>query len=53
MTDTQKYPIPTAAREDLEEALGLVWQQREDGVTDAATLRRLMNGGVERGRVHL
>lgn len=49
MTDTQKYPIPTAAREDLEEALGLVWQQREDGVTDAATLRRLMNEGVEPG----
>lgn len=46
MTDVQKFPIPSAAREDLEETLGLVWQKREEGVTDAAVLRRLIADGV-------
>lgn len=46
MTDVQKYPIPSAAREDLEETLGLVWQKREEGVTDAAVLRQLMTESV-------
>ncbi|MBL0057536.1 MAG: metal-dependent transcriptional regulator [Elusimicrobia bacterium] len=39
MTETQKYPMPTAEREDVEESLGLLWHKREGGVTDAAGLR--------------
>jgi DtxR family Mn-dependent transcriptional regulator len=40
MTETMKYPIPTAEREDVEESLGLLWRQRELGLTDGAMLRR-------------
>jgi DtxR family Mn-dependent transcriptional regulator len=39
MTERQKFPIPSAEREDVEEALGLLWYQREAGVSDVATLR--------------
>lgn len=46
MTDTKKFPLPTAAREDLEEAVALVWQKREDGVVEAERLRAWMAEGV-------
>ncbi len=43
MTETQKYPLPTAEREDVEEALGLLWHQRELGFTDGTMLRRALS----------
>lgn len=50
MTETQKYPLPTAEREDVEEALGVLWHQRELGLTDGAMLRRsLANAGSSEG----
>ncbi len=42
MTDTQKYPIPTAEREDVEESLGLLWRQRELGFTEGNQLRNAL-----------
>ncbi|MBK8576209.1 MAG: metal-dependent transcriptional regulator [Elusimicrobia bacterium] len=39
----QKYPLPTAEREDVEEALGLLWHQRELGFTEGAMLRRSLS----------
>lgn len=39
MTESLKYPLPTPEREAMEEALGLLWHQRETGVTDQAVLR--------------
>ncbi len=46
MTETQKFPIPTAEREDLEEALGLIYHKREEGEKRAAEIRRAMEHGV-------
>jgi DtxR family Mn-dependent transcriptional regulator len=43
MSETQKYPIATAEREDVEEALGVLWHQRELGLTDGAMLRRSLS----------
>jgi hypothetical protein len=42
MTESIKYPLPTAEREDLEESLGLIWHKRESGVTAAAALREAL-----------
>ena len=42
MTESIKYPLPTAEREDLEESLGLVWHKRESGVTAAAAVREAL-----------
>lgn len=39
MTESIKYPLPTAEREDLEESLGLIWHKRESGVNAAADIR--------------
>jgi DtxR family Mn-dependent transcriptional regulator len=39
MTESIKYPLPTAEREDLEESLGLLWHKRESGVAAAADIR--------------
>ena len=50
MTETQKYPLPTSEREDVEEALGILWHQRELGLTDGAMLRRaLVTAGSTEG----
>jgi len=39
MTESIKYPLPSAEREDLEESLGLIWHKRESGVNAAADIR--------------
>lgn len=39
MTESIKYPLPTAERENLEESLGLLWHKRESGITAVADIR--------------
>ncbi len=48
MTQTHKFPLPSSARENLEEALGLVWHKREENMTEAAVLRKAMEDGVSK-----
>jgi DtxR family Mn-dependent transcriptional regulator len=43
MTDSIKYPLPTAEREDLEESLGLIWHKRESGDTSVPSLREALS----------
>src|SRR5262245_14504547 len=38
MTESKKFPIPTAEQEDIEEALGLIWHRAESGVKDKSAL---------------
>lgn len=43
MTERQKFPIPTAEREDVEEALGLLWHQRELGLMETETVQQALS----------
>ena len=43
MTERQKFPIPSAEREDVEEALGLLWHQRELGQMETETVQKALS----------
>lgn len=49
MTTEKKYPIPTQEQEDIEEALGVIWHQFEEGVQDKKTILPIIEEGVSPG----
>lgn len=48
MTTEKKYPIPTQEQEDIEEALGVIWHQYEEGVRDKRAILPIIEEGVSR-----
>jgi DtxR family transcriptional regulator, Mn-dependent transcriptional regulator len=49
MTETKKFPIPSAEQEDLEEALGLVWFKFEEGERKKSVLEPALKEAVSEG----
>ncbi|MBI4057239.1 MAG: metal-dependent transcriptional regulator [Elusimicrobia bacterium] len=45
----KKYPIPTTQEEDVQQALGILWTQFEQGVTRKADLEKVLEGAVRPG----
>ncbi len=48
MTTEKKYPIPTQEREDIEEALGVIFHQREESVQEKSKVLPIIEEGVSR-----
>ncbi len=48
MTTEKKYPIPTQEREDIEEALGVIFHQREESVQEKEKVLPIIEGGVSK-----
>jgi DtxR family Mn-dependent transcriptional regulator len=46
MTETKKFPIPTQEQEDIEEALGAIWHQFEEGKRKKSIIISVMEEGV-------
>lgn len=48
MSSQRKYPIPTTAQEDIEEALGVIWHRFEDGIYEKHTILPILEEGVSK-----
>ena len=46
MTESKKFPIPSAEQEDIEEALGVIWHHAENGVKSRATVAPVLAEAV-------
>ncbi len=48
MTTEKKFPIPTQEREDIEEALGVIYHQREENILEKAKVLPIIEEGVSK-----